>query len=211
MPRNIFGLEDEGGLSNPLTEDLLANGFNALDFNEVHLNELHDNSGTGKIVVHEDFNMTNNHITNLADPVAGKDAVTLGFAESNYASQASVPDQAPYDVYAAFSDELSPLSAGLQPVVVPASRDFTLTHVRCFLTTASGIAYFTINDFRKNGVSFGVAAPGCEFVNPTDTMSVLSSTVIPISVNQGDRFEIVLNPTGTATGLKVVFMGYVSI
>ena len=211
MPRNIFGLEDEGGLSNPLTEDLLANGFNGLDFNEIHLNELHDNSGTGKIVVHEEFNMTNHQISNLADPVAGGDAVNLDYAESNFASQATVPDQAPYDVYGAFSDETSLLSAGLQPVVVPASRDFTLTHVRCFLTTASGIANYTINDFRKNGVSFGVAAPGCEFVNPTDTTSVLSSTVVPISVFQGDRFEIVLNASGTATGIKVVFMGYVPI
>jgi hypothetical protein len=159
----------------------------------------------------EDLEMNGFRIFDLPNPLAGQEPVTLDYGEANFASQASVPDQAPYDVYAAFSDELSPLSAGLQPVVVPASRDFTLTHVRCFLTTASGIAYFTINDFRKNGVSFGVAAPGCEFVNPTDTMSVLSSTVIPISVNQGDRFEIVLNPTGTATGLKVVFMGYVSI
>ena len=210
MP-NVFGRVDEEGLTNPLTEDLLANGFNALDFNEVHLNELHDNSGTGKIVVHEEFNMTNNQISNLADPIAGGDAVNLSYAESNFASQASVPDQAPYDVFAAFSDETTALSAGLQPVVVPASRNFTLTHIRCFLTTASGIANYTINDFRKNGVSIGVAAPGCEFVSPTDTTSVLSSTVSPISVTQGDRFEIVLNASGTATGIKVVFMGYVPI
>lgn len=208
---NIFGEGKKEGLTNPLTENLLAANFNALNFNEVHLNELHDNSGTGKIVVHEEFNMTNNQISNLADPVAGSDAVNLSYAESNFASQASVPDQAPYDVYGAFSDETTVLSAGLQPVVLPASRNFTLTHIRCFLTTASGIANYTINDFRKNGVSIGVAAPGCEFVNPTDTTSVLSSTVSPISVSQGDRFEIVLNASGTATGIKVVFMGYVPI
>ena len=209
MPPNIFGLKDEEGLQNPLTEDLLADGFNALDFNEVHLNELHDNSGTGKIVVHEEFNMTNNQISNLADPVAGSDAVNLDYLESNYASQASVPDQAPYDVYGAFGDETTTITAGLQPVIVPASRNFTLTNIRCFLTTASGIANYTINDFRKNGVSIGVS-PACEFTLPTATTSNLVSTG-NVNVTQGDRFEIFCNVSGFATGLKVVFMGYVSI
>jgi hypothetical protein len=210
MPRNIFGLGDEG-LTNPLTEDIQGADFNIYDINELHINELHDQDGVGPIVVHEQLNMTNKRITNMADPIAGKDAVSLDYAESNFASQATVPTTAPYDVYGAFSDETTTLSAGLQPVVIPASRDFTLTAVRAFLTTASGIANYTINDFRRNGVSFGVAAPGCEFVNPTDTTSVLSSVVSPIAVSQGDRFEIVLNASGTATGIKVVFMGYVSI
>ena len=208
---NIFGEGKKEGLKNPLNEDLLANNFNALGFNEVHLNELHDNSGTGKIVVHEELNMTNNQISNIADPIGGGDAINLDYLESNYASQSSVPDKAPYDVFGAFSDETTVLSAGLQPVVVQASRDFKLTHVRAFLTTPSGIANYFINSFRLNGVAFGVAAPGCEFVNPTDTTSILSSTVVPITVNQGDRFEIVLNASGTATGIKIVFMGYVSI
>jgi len=208
MP-NIFGLVDEGGLTNPLTEDLLADGFNALDFNEVHLNELHDNSGTGKIVVHEEFNMTNNQISNLADPVGGSDAVNLDYLESNYASQGSVPDQAPYDVYGAFGDETSTITAGLQPVVVPASRDFTLTHIRCFLTTAAGFGNYTITDFKKNGVSISVS-PACEFFQPTATTSNLVATT-PTAISQGDRFQISCPYSGFATGLKVVFMGYVSI
>jgi hypothetical protein len=206
MP-NIFGKKDQG-LTNPLTEDLLADGFNALDFNEVHLNELHDN-GAGIIIVNEELDMSNNQIGNLADPVAGSDAVNLDYLESNYASQGSVPDQAPYDVYAAFGDETSTITAGLQPVVVPASRDFTLTHIRCFLTTAAGFANYTINDFRKNGVSIGVS-PACEFFLPTATTSNLVATT-PTAVSQGDRFEIFCNVSGFATGLKVVFMGFVSI
>ena len=205
---NIFGLSKEG-LTNPLTENLLANNFNALDFNEVHLNELHDNSGTGKIVVHEELNMTNNQISNLADPIGGGDAINLDYLESNYANRNSVPDTAPYDIYGAFTDETSTIATGLQPVVVSASRAFILTDIRCFLTTASGIPNYTINDFRRNGSSI-VVSPACVFSSPNDTTSVLVS-VVPTSVSQGDRFEVVTNASGTATGLKVVFMGYVPI
>jgi hypothetical protein len=176
MPRNIFGLVDEGGLKNPATEDLDMNGFRIMD---------------------------------LPNPLAAQEPVTLDYAESNFASQVSVPDEAPYDVYAAFGDETTAISAGLQAVVIPASRDFTLTNIRCFLTTAAGFANYTINDFRKNGVSIGVA-PACEFTLPTATTSNLVSTT-PTTINQGDRFEIFCNYSGFATGLKVVFMGNVSI
>lgn len=104
MP-NVWGEDEQGnGLTNPLNEDLLANGFNALDFNEVHLNELHDNSGTGKIVVHEELNMTNNKISNLAEPTQNKDAATKQYVDNLGGSV--------YDFYSAFSDEDSLLVSG---------------------------------------------------------------------------------------------------
>ena len=208
MP-NVFGRVDEEGLTNPLNEDLLADGFNALDFNEVHLNELHDNSGTGKIVVHEDLNMTNNYITNLADPVAGKDAVNLDYAESNFASQASVPDEAPYDVYGAFTDETSAITIGLAPMVLPASRNFTLTNIRAFLTTPAGFPNYTIAAFVLNGLP--LTTPTCSFSGSSDTTSNLITLATPLSISQGDRFEVNCNPGGSAAGLKVVFMGNVPI
>ena len=39
---------------------LLANGFRGLNFTELHTDELHDNTGSRKIAVHEEFNMLNN-------------------------------------------------------------------------------------------------------------------------------------------------------
>ena len=206
MP-NIFGLKDQG-LTNPLTENLDVAGFELQDVDKIFTNEIHDN-GQGNITVHEQLHLQNNRLTHMADPVAGSDGVNLDYLESNYASQGSVPDQAPYDVYGAFGDETSTITAGLQPVVVPASRDFTLTNIRCFLTTAAGFGNYTITDFRKNGVSISVS-PACEFFQPTATTSNLVSTT-PTAVSQGDRFEISCPYSGFATGLKVVFMGYVSI
>ena len=209
MPRNIFGeVGGEGGLTNPLTEDLDVAGFELQDVDTLFVNEIEANSGSF-IEIKNDLEMGGLRIMDLPNPLAGQEPVTLDYAESNFASRTSVPDEAPYDVYAAFGDETTTITAGLQPVIIPASRDFTLTNIRCFLTTPAGFANYTINDFRKNGVSIGVS-PACVFTLPTATTSNLVSTT-PTTIIQGDRFEIYCNFSGFATGLKVVFMGYVSI
>ncbi len=203
MPRNIFGLENEGGLSNPLTEDLLGNGFNALDLNEVHLNELHDNSGTGKIVVHEEFNMTNHQISNLADPVAGSDAVNLDYAESNFASQATVPDEAPYDLYFAVTDETSTITTGLQNISFTAPRQFTANQVRVYVSATSG-SQRTIQ-LVINGTATGPILQ----INPGSTTDF---STINYTFTTFDKIEVNVGGTDFAMrGLKVIILGNVSI
>lgn len=199
MP-NIFGLVNKG-LTNPLTEDLQGSDFNILDINELHLNELHDQDGIGPIVVHESLNMTNNQISNMADPTQNKDAATKQYVDG------LVGGSIPYDIYGAFTDETSAIASGLAPMVLPASRDFTLTSIRAFLTTAAGFPNYTISDFRINGTP--ITTPTCSFSGATSTTSNLVTLATPISVSQGDRFEVNCNTGGAATGLKVVFMGSV--
>ncbi len=209
MPRNIFGEVGGEGLTNPLTEDLLADNFNALDFNEVHLNELHDNSGTGKIVVHEELNMTNNNISNLQDPIGGQDAVTLSYLESNFAPSSAIPDEVAYDVFGAFTDETSTIAAGIAPVVIPCPRTFSLTTIRAFLTTSNGSPNYTIADFRINGTI--ITAPTCSFSGSNSTTSNIVTLATPVNVLQGERFEVNCNAGASATGLKVVFGGIIGI
>lgn len=136
---NIFGEGEGKGLTNPLTEDLLASDFNAFQFNEVHLNELHDNSGTGKIIVHEEFNMTNKKITNMSDPTESKDAVTLGYFQSNPPSVVI-----PYDMSMAFTgnDVLIPVGNAIPFYYTP--RAFTGVSVVGFLRNAPSDAPMTI-------------------------------------------------------------------
>jgi hypothetical protein len=208
MP-NVFGRVDEA-LTNPLTEDLLANDFNALDFNEVHLNELHDNSGTGKIVVHEEFNMTNNKISNLADPTQNKDAVTLQYAESNFASQVSVPTSAPYDIYAAFGDETTPISLGIQPVVIQATRAFAMSNVQAFLTNGASVNNYPIGNVNLNGSALSFSSFP-QFVTAGDTTSSMGVFSSIINLSAGDKLTIGMNADTTASGLKVVFLGDISI
>ena len=208
---NIFGEGRKEGLTNPLTEDLLAAGFSGFNFNEVHLNELHDNSGSGKIIVHEEFNMTNNTIGNLADPVAAKDAVTLGYAESNFASQATVPTTAPYDLYGAFTDEDTPISTGQQPLTLNVPRDFTCSGVRAFLKNGPTTAPYYVIQISKNGLIIPQVSL-CEFELAGYVTSTLGTfTGDGIFLSMGDKLTIGMNADATASGLKVVFYGTVPI
>ena len=199
MPNNIFGTTGDDGLTNPLTEDLLANGFNALNFNQVHTDELHDNTGTGKIVVHEEFNMTNNKISNMADPVAGKDAVTLDYYESNLPVIPSVVH--PYDVYVAITDESTPLTIGYQPVIFQAPRNFTAIGFKAYLSVAPTN---TIDINLYSGPSLVTTAT----INFGDTESPQAVFSGPVTADE--RFEIqVSNSDPTAKGLKIVIYGQI--
>ena len=124
MP-NIFGTKPSY-LSNPLTEDLQANNFNGYNFNELHTDELHDNTGTGKIVVHEEFNMTNKKISNLADPTQFKDAVNIDYLNSRLSSLSLY---SPYDLYVAVTDETTAIPAGIQPIKFNVPRNFILLNI----------------------------------------------------------------------------------
>jgi hypothetical protein len=200
MP-NIWGTKTEG-LTNPLTEDLLANDFNALDFNEVHLNELHDNTGTGNIVVHEQFNMLNNSITNMADPVASKDAVNLRYYEANLPTPAAET----YDVMAAFTDEQTPISVGIQAGSLRIPRTFNCASVIFYLRNGATAAPYQLT-FYIDGVaqSFGVFP---DFINAGDTISQTGSFTGGIKqLVAGSEITIGANTDATASGLKLVLLG----
>ena len=200
MPINIFGLVSEG-LSNPLTEDLLANDFNALDFNEVHLNELHDNSGTGKIVVHEEFNMTNNKISNLSDPVASKDAVTLSYYEANLPTTTET-----YDIMGAFTDEQTPITVGIQTGSLRIPRTFDCSSVISYLRNGATASPYQLT-FYIDGVSQSFAIFP-EFINAGDTIS--QTGIFTGGTKQlvaGSEITIGANTDATASGLKLVLLG----
>ena len=199
---DIFGEGTKPGLTNPLTEDLLADDFNALGFNEVHLNELHDNSGTGKIVVHEEFNMTNNQISNLADPVQTKDAVNKEYVDTAI-SGVSVP----YDVMFAFSDETSPLSTGAPlPVKNFIPRGFNIdsgstTTIVGYLSTATTNA-MGCAVLRNGSVIQELFFPAGSNVS----VNVLTPTVS--SLNPGDEITLYTTITDpTASGIKLAIIG----
>lgn len=196
MP-NIFGLIKSNGLTNPLEEDLLANGFNGLNFSELHTDELHDNSGTGKIVVHEEFNMTNNRITNMADPVSGKDAVTLDYYESNIPSSFI-----PYDLYFAPTDETSLIPTG-SSVQYTAPRQFTVQSFKCFLTTA-------VTNFWTVTVVFN-GTPVLAYVstfNAGDKVGSIYNFPAGIVVPADTTIDFEVTPADpTATGLKCILLG----
>ena len=196
MPRNIFGLVDEGGLTNPLTEDLLGAEFNALDFNEVHLNELHNNSGTGNIVVHEQLNMTNKKITNMADPIAAKDAVTLSYYEDNLPFS-STPY---YDLMGAFGDETTPISAGVQPMRMYPPRDFTATFITGTLSSVATGNNFEVQVF-KGGTQIGTLI----FLggSPIASANITSETYFTIDLITA----VCPVADATAAGLKITING----
>ncbi len=211
MP-NIFGEVGGDGLTNPLTENLDAAGFEIEDVDKIFTNEIHDN-GLGNIAIHEDLNMTNNTIGNLDDPVGQKDAVNLRYAEANFASSAVVPTTAPYDVFAAFTDETTVIPAGIPAFTLPIPRAFTCTGVRAFLTTGATSNNYFIVDIRNNGViipqSFGQL---CEFAIAGETTSSLGTfTAGNISLSTSDRITCSVNNDATAAGLKLVLYGFVSI
>ena len=195
MP-NIFGTKDEY-LTNPLTSDLLADGFNALNFTEVHTDELHDNTGTGKIVVHEEFNMTNNRITNMADPVAAKDAVTLDYYESNIPSPFI-----PYDLYFAPTDETTIIPAGVT-VQYTAPRQFTVQTFKCFLTTP-------VTNFWTVTVVFN-STPVVAYVvtfNAGDKVSSIYNFPAGTVITVDTTIDFEVTPADpSATGLKCILLG----
>ena len=203
MPNNIFGNVGGDGLTNPLTEDLLANGFNGLNFTELHTDELHNNSGTGNIIIHEKLNMTNKRIANMADPIAGKDAVTLDYAESNFASQAVVPSTAPYDLYFAVTDESSAITTGLQNISFIAPRVFTANQVGIYVSATSG-SQRTIQ-LVINGTATGALLQ----INPGSTTDL---GAFNYTFNAFDKIEVNVGGTDLSMrGLKVIILGNVSI
>lgn len=197
MPNNIFGTGDAEGLTNPLEEDLLANGFRGLNFTELHTDELHDNTGSGKIAVHEEFNMLNNKITNLADPSQTKDAVTLGYLQSN-----PPVVTIPYDLYAAVTDETTPLSSGFQPVTFQVPRQFNTTLFKAFLNTAP-----------TNNIDITLYLNGSTVVaTATIVAGDIASNNVVVSglLSLGEVLNVFIsNGDATATGLKVVVQGTV--
>jgi len=195
MP-NIFGLVDEEGITNPLTSDLQGADFNIYDINELHINELHDQDGIDKIAVHEDFNMLNNRVTNMADPVSAKDAVTLTYFESNL----PFVDTPYYDLMGAFGDETTPISAGVQPMRMYPPREFTATFITGTLSIVATSNNFEVQVF-KNSTQIGslIFLGG----SPIATGSITSATylttdLITASCPLADA---------TAAGLKITING----
>ena len=197
MPNNIFGTGDAEGLQNPLDTDLLANGFRGLNFTELHTDELHDNTGSGKIAVHEEFNMLNNRITNLSDPTQTNDAVTLGYLQSN-----PPVVTIPYDLYAAVTDETTPLSSGFQPVTFQVPRQFNTSLFKAFLNTAP-TNNIDITLYLNGSIVVATATiVAGDIASNNVVVSGLFSLgeVLNVSISNGDA---------TATGLKVVIQGTV--
>jgi len=197
---NVFGEGKKQGLTNPLTEDLLADGFNALNFNEVHLAELHDTSGTGKIVVHEEFNMTNNMISNLADPVQNKDA-----ANKQYVDNAVAPPVFPYDFMAAYSDETTQLGPALTkyPVVYQCPNDMQVQTIRLFLTTAT-TNILEISIVKNFALTQTITIPA----GSLDTGDVALTDPALQYLLKGARIELYpFQQDPTATGIKLLLNG----
>jgi len=211
MPNNIFGTVGGDGLKNPLTENLDAAGFDIEDVNKIFTNEIHDN-GLGNIAIHEPLNMTNNTIGNLADPVAAQDAVTLAYGEANFASSAAIPTSAPYDLYGAFTDEDTPIALAIQPLTLNVPRGFTCSGVRAFLKNGATTAPYYVVDIKINGVTIPQGTGLCEWSIAGETTSSLGTfTAGNIFLALGDKLTVAMNADATASGLKIVFYGSVSI
>ncbi len=201
MP-NVFGRVDEEGISNPLTEDLQGADFNIYDINELHINELHDQDGIDKIAVHEDFNMLNNSITNMADPVASKDAVNLRYYEANLPA----PTAETYDVAAAFTDEQTPITVGIQAGSLRIPRTFNCSSVIFYLRNGATAAPYQLT-FYIDGVAQTFAVFP-DFINAGDTISQTGSfTGGSKQLVAGSEITIGANTDATASGLKLVLLG----
>jgi hypothetical protein len=194
MP-NIFGTVNEG-LTNPLTENLQGADFNIYDINELHLNELHDQDGIDKIKVHEDFNMLNNQITNMADPTQNKDAATKSYVDS-VAGGGTIF----YDVWAAYGDETTPIVAGVQPVIIYPPRDFTASSISGSLSATATSNSFEVQ-VKVNSTVIGTIT----FLSGTPTANTSISPNIQINQNQLITANCVLGDA-TAAGLKISING----
>lgn len=202
---DIFGnSKNSGFLKNPLDTDLEGADFNIYDVNELHLNELHDQDGSGPIVVHERLNMTNKTIGNLADPVAAKDAVTLSYYESNFPAQIQY-----YDLYAAFTDETTPISVGFQPLQLFVPRAFTCSDYQAFLSTGASVNNYVVSQLRLNGTTIPQSAGQyADFATAGDKVSTTGYfTAGDLNLVAGDILTVYMNADTTAAGLKLVFRG----
>jgi hypothetical protein len=120
MP-NVWGEPDEQnaeGLTNPLTSNLDAGGFEIKDVDKVYTNEIHDN-GQGDIAVHNQINMTNNKITNMQTPQQNKDAANKEYVDN------AVSGPHPYDMQMAFTDNTSVIPLGNMEPYYYTPRAFT--------------------------------------------------------------------------------------
>ena len=196
MAPNIFGRLPAKGLTNPLEEDLEGADFNIYDINELHINELHDQDGVGKIAVHEDFNMLNNRVTNMSDPVSSKDAVTLSYYNANLPSS-STPY---YDLMGAFGDETTPISAGVQPMRMYPPREFTATFITGTLSVSATSNNFEVQVF-KGGTQIGTL----NFLSgaPIATGSITTATYITTDLITA----VCPVADATAAGLKITING----
>jgi len=140
--------------------------------------------------------MLNNSITNMADPVAAKDAVTLSYYEANLPSS-STPY---YDLMGAFGDETTPISAGVQPMRMYPPREFTATFITGTLSIVATSNNFEVQVF-KNGTQIGTL----NFLTggPIATGSITSATYTTLDL-------ITANcpvADATAAGLKITING----
>ena len=146
--------------------------------------------------------MTNNQISNLADPTQNKDA-----ANKQYVDNAISNVFVPYDVMFAFSDETSPLATGAPlPVKNFIPRGFNIdsgsaTSIMAYLSTATtnnmGCAVL-----RNDTVIQELFFPAGSRV----TNNVLTPTVS--SLNPGDEITLYTTITDpTASGIKLVISG----
>lgn len=203
---DIFGnksdVDPSGFVSNPLTSDVQGADFNIYDINELHINELHDQDGVDKIAVHEDFNMLNNRVTNMADPTQNKDAVTLQYFNNN------IPTPSPdfYDIVGAVSDETTPISAGIQAGSFVAPRTFTCNTVIAYLRTGAAVNNYAPTIYvNGSAVSFGIFP---DFITAGDTVTQSGTpTGGSLTINAGSVITVGANTDTTAAGLKVALLG----
>ena len=139
----------------------------------------------------------------MADPVAGKDAVSLDYAESNFASQAVVPSTAPYDLYFAVTDESSAITTGLQNISFIAPRVFTANQVGIYVSATSG------SQRNIQLVINGTATGALLQINPGSTTDL---GAFNYTFNAFDKIEVNVGGTDLSMrGLKVIILGNVSI
>ena len=204
MAPNIFGLVGGNGLTNPLTENLEGDGYDIEDIDTLKLNGFEAQTGTF-IEVKSDLDMNAFKLFDLADPVAGQDAVTLAYGEANFASSATVPDTAPYDLYVAVTGETTVLTNGVAPIKFNVPRGFTPSSYKCYLATAPSASTAQVI-LRVNGVDTGTS---CLF-SVGGVVSTSDTFTSPLTQDWLLEFEIVTTDT-TCAGLKVVIQGDVSI
>ena len=208
---NIFGEGRKEGLTNPLTENLEGAGYDIEDIDTLKLNGIESQTGT-YIEVKNNLDLNGYKIYDLADPVAAQDPVTLAYGEANFASSAAIPTTAPYDLYGAFTDEDTPIAIAIQPLTLNVPRGFSCSGVRAFLKNGATTAPYYVVDIKINGVTIPQGTGLCEWSIAGETTSSLGTfTAGNIFLALGDKLTVAMNADTTASGLKIVFYGSVSI
>ena len=231
MP-SIFGTVGGEGLTNPLEKNLLADGFDIENLDTLYLNGLEANSGVlievknnldlnqfeiidlGKlfvtevhgnganIVVHEELNMTNKKIGNMATPTQTKDAATKGYVDG------LVGGASPYDMQMAFTDNTSVIAIGYQPPYYYTPR--AITGISCvgFLRIPCVSVSQTFNVYVSNQLIAVLTFPvGSQTQSNTQTPWLNPAASVPNSRIFVENISTATDPN--ARGLLITITGTV--